>query len=330
MKRKKVFVTGATGFLGSNLVKKLVSEGYETSVLLRKESKHPFLNLSKVRVVYGNLFEPKSYSDSFKDIDVIFHVAGKVSYSKFDKKLVRDLNIKATENILREAYKNKVAKFILTSSTAAVGIPRPKEIADEKYPFFSKYKKIPYLNSKRLAEKIALDYNRKGLKVVAVSPSTIMGAGDINMNVGEIYNKVKNSRILVAPEGGNSIIGVKDCVEGHLKAMKYGKPGEKYILTGMRVTNKELMNKIAEYFDGQRVRFVIPREIAPLLKFFAGILENIFQSKIVNPAIVEIAFSYRYFSSKKAQKELNWEPRQNLDDIIKEAILFYKKHELVQ
>lgn len=325
---KKIFVTGATGMVGSNLVKKLVEQGQNVSILIRKNSTHPYLESLKLDIHYGDILDITSIDRAIKGAEYVYHVAGKISYSKWDKDELYKVNIIGTENVMEAAIKNNVKKIVITSSTGAVGIPEGKNIVDEEYFFANEYNKIPYMATKHEAEKLALSYISKGIDVVAVCPSTIYGSGDIKMNMGELIKNIKREKLPMSPVGGNSLISVSDCVEGHILAMEKGKSGERYILASENLKTIDLINLIADILNVKRVNKTIPNLLLPILKFAAIISENVFRSHTINPAIIMFSAKNRYFNSNKAQKELGWQPKQPIQEAIIEAIQFYEKYNL--
>ena len=320
------FLTGATGLLGANLAKKLSKQDKKLSLLIRKGSSHPFLKSVKHKAIYGDLFDTELLEKCLKDIDYVFHIAGAISYSKWDRELLYKVNVEGTRNILNACLENQVKKLVFVSSTAAIGIPKKGEIANEKYPFFEEYKKIPYMHSKKQAEEIALSFNQKGLEVVAVCPSTIFGAGDIKMNTGELIKNISQEKIPLAPLGGTAVVSVSDCVDGLLKALEEGKAGEKYILSNENLKMIDLMNIIARKLGVKKIKKTMPKHFLPFLKTLSHIAESLFRHKKFTPALINFSAKDRYFSNEKARRELDWQPKVTIEKALEEAIHFYKEN----
>lgn len=331
---KKIFITGATGFLGSNLARRLASEGNEVTILVRKGGDHPFLKNLKIRRAEGDVTDFDSLKNGMKGQELVYHCAGIVSYRRSDIKVMDRVNIKGTENVCRAALENGVRRVLYVSSTAAVGIPSdPAKPAAEDYPFHRKWLKIPYMRSKKTAEEAAFAFAQKGLDVVAANPSTFFGAGDIKASNGELFRQISSGKLASAPPGGNGVIAIADCVNGIIKTAEKGKTGERYILNSQNLTFLEIFNTIARSLRKNGVSKVMPRWIySPALAaaVVMGVIFPIIRVKPpISPELIKISWSFRYFDSSKAVRELGWTPRVPLEQACLEAVEFYKSIKLL-
>jgi dihydroflavonol-4-reductase len=326
---KKIFITGATGFLGSNLARRLAEGGDDITILVRKGSDHPFLKNLPIKRVEGDVTDLESLKAGIKNMDLVFHCAGVVSYRKSDESLMHRVNVIGTDNVCRASMEEGVKKLLYVSSTAAVGIPKdPAKPADESYPFHKKWLKIPYMHSKKIAEENVLSYADKGLDIVSANPSTFYGAGDIKVSTGEIFRKISSGVLKSAPPGGNGVIAVEDCVDGIIKAAERGKTGERYILNAENMAFIEIFNFIAESIKKSGISRTIPGWAYSPALALANVMEKILPYAGIeppfSPELIKISWSYRYFDSSKAKKELGWIPHVPFKLACAEAAEFYK------
>jgi dihydroflavonol-4-reductase len=326
----KVFVTGASGMVGANLVKRLVQNKDEVTILVRKTSSHPFLDDLEVKRVYGDMGDFNSIKRGMKGSDYVYHLAGYISYNKKDRKKLFDINASGTRKVMKAALNLKIKKVVHCSSTAAIGIGDSKgDILDEESEFKPRFKKIGYMYSKKLAEDEVLKAYEEGLNVCLVNPSSIMGAGDEKMNSGALFKNIKDNRLKAATPGGNSIVAVSDVVEGLILAMEKGRSGRRYILNSQNIEYIDLFNIIAKVVDSKRIKRKIPKIAYYPLVFVAWLLEKVDKNAKLTPEVLFFSFRYRYFDSSRAKKELGWTPEQDLKATIREAVDYYEKRGLI-
>ena len=266
------------------------------------------------------------------DCTQVYHVAGAISFFARDSRRMHAVNVVGTENVLRAASRSSIERVVCTSSTAAVGYGNPgDEPLGEDAPFFPRFCRMPYMATKREAEDFALRF--RDVEVVLVNPSTIFGAGDVNMNTGMIFRKLKRGRIAFYPPGGNASVSVRDCVTGHLLAMRQGRPGQRYVLSTSNDTYKTIFHCLARCLGVDPPRFRCPRMAYPFA-YGAACLGELATAWTGRPSVsghfVTIAFGQRYFSAAKARRELGWEPVQDLDAMMAEAVGFYEAHGMLE
>ncbi|NIM89946.1 MAG: NAD-dependent epimerase/dehydratase family protein [Candidatus Aminicenantes bacterium] len=326
----KVFVTGATGMVGANLVRRLVQNKDEVTILVRKTSSHPFLDGLKVKRAYGDLGDFDSVKRGMKGSDYVYHLAGYISYNKKDRKKLFDINTSGTRKVMKAALDLKIKKVVHCSSTAALGIGDSKgDILTEESEFSPRFKKIGYMYSKKLAEDEVLKAHQEGLNVCLVNPTSIMGAGDEKMNSGALFKNIKDNRLKAATPGGNSIVAVSDVVEGLMLAMEKGRSGRRYILNSQNIEYIDLFNIIAKVINSNKIKRKIPKIAYFPLVFVAMLLEKIDKKAKLTPEVLFFSFRFRYFDSSRAKKELGWIPEQDLEVTVREAADYYKKRGMI-
>lgn len=254
----RVLVTGATGFLGSNLAASLVAEGHDVRILRRTSSSLSAIHDLDVEHVIGDIRDPDAVRSAVRGCDAVFHAAALVSYWKLQRAEMYDINIGGTINVVRACLKENVGKLVHTSSVAAVGYRKDGLPADESTPFNWDSYDVGYRISKFRAEQEVLKGVQAGLPAVIVNPSVIIGERDISFNGGQIVRDVFKKRIFYYIDGGISVVYVGDVVRGHLAAARIGRIGERYLLTGENLTHKQIIDTTAEVVGGWKPVFKLP------------------------------------------------------------------------
>lgn len=330
----KIFITGATGFLGSNLTRMLVERGLAVTILARPGSDHPFLSGLRLSRVEGDITDYPSLLRAMKGHSHVFHAAGYLSYHKLKTRMMRRVNVEGTENVCRAALENGIRRIVVVSSTSAVGIPKdPRRPADESYAFDRRWRKVPYMQTKRLAEEAALMFVKKGLDVVVVNPSTFYGPGDVKLHTGELFRNIASGVLKIAPPGGNGVIAIQDCAEGLLAAMEKGKTGERYILNSENLTFLQIFNILARLLETPPIRKRFPRWTYSPFYAVAFLAENISRlfgkASKIECGTIAMSWRFRYFDSSKARRELGWSPRVKFDETCRQALEFYLRQGLL-
>lgn len=261
---KKALVTGACGFIGSNVVRALLEDGVEVRALVRPGENTRNLDGLDVETVSGDLLEPESLGKALSGCDALFHLAALFSISESDRGRFYSVNLQGSRNVLWAASRAELEKVVYTSSIAAVGVKPGMEPADECTPFNQFHMANDYVLTKYLSQEEALTFAREtGLPVVIVNPAFPYGAGDIAPTpTGKIILDVANGLQCMAYEGGLNVVDVKDVARGHLLAAKHGETGERYILGNENVTMQELFQMVADAAGlGIRV-FKVPLPLA--------------------------------------------------------------------
>lgn len=321
-----ILVTGASGMLGQRLVHQLVEDGEEVRVMLRPHGRS-FPSLP-VHVVHGDVHEPADVAAAVSGCSQVFHTAGVVSYSPTDAERAYRTNVIGTRNVLRASMEAGVDRVVHTSSTAAVGLTDEPRCLDEKEPFDPRLRRVAYMWTKHLAEVEVADAIAKGLDVVTVNPSTLVGAGDVNMNAGHVFAQLHRGALRFAPPGGNSFVGVEDAVRGHLLAMRRGAPGRRYILSSGNLTYREWLSRVAAALGRGPIDRVLPRWTETPLALGAAIASWIPQARLT-PAMVFFSYRHRWFTSDRAHRELGWTPAQGFDSAAREAVSWYAQRGLL-
>jgi dihydroflavonol-4-reductase len=324
----RVFVTGATGMVGRALAERLTSRGFAVRALARAGSDTSELEKLSVELVRGDLSDVDALADGMRGCARVFHVAGVVSYRRADAERMYEANVIGTRNVLAAALDAGVERVVHTSSTAAVGLSDGPDVLDETAPFQPRFRDVPYMWMKHLAEVECAEAAAAGLDVVVVNPSTIFGAGDVHLNTGKLFRQIARGSLSFAPPGGNSVVALEDVVDGHLLAMEKGVRGRRYILNGENLTQSALLGRIAAALGRPPIERVLPRWTERPLAAAARVAE--LGGAALTPQVVFFTYRYRWFSAARAEAELGWTPAAGLDSAIRSAIEWYSSRGVLE
>ena len=313
----KVLVTGAAGHLGANLVRRLLDDGLDVRVLLRKGSDNRAVDGLEVERVYGDLRDPSSLVPAVRGCRHVFHVAAKVSTLEATPELEREIyecNVLGTRNILRACLDAEVDRVVVTGSFSAVGydlddMDRPGR---EDMPFWPFEEVLPYGRTKALVEHESLKACVEGLDVVIATSCAILGPNDYKPSrMGQTLLDYAHGRLPAYIPGGFDFVAAKDIVEGHVLAMKRGRTGQKYIISTQFLEVDEIMEIFEEVSGRPRPKLRLP---APVMAGVAEVATVVFDRFMPNvprrftPAAVRILSKRRHADTSKAQRELGYRP----------------------
>ena len=319
----KAFVTGASGFIGGNLVRLLLQQGYAVRSLVRPTSRLDNLQGLDIEVVVGDLNDSYLF-ELIEGCQVLFHVAAHYSLWQKDKELLYKNNVLGTRNVLAAARRAKIERTVYTSSVAAIGVGVSSTVVDETYQ--SPLKKLvgDYKKSKFLAEQEAMRAVTLGQDVVIVNPTAPVGAWDIKPTpTGDIIVRFLRRQMPVYVDTGLNIIDVRDVAWGHLLALERGKSGDRYILGNQNLTLKELLDLLQEVTGLPAPRQTIPIWL-PLT--IAWVDEKILAPLGKQPSIpldgVRMSQKKMYYDASKAIKKLGL-PQSSIRVALENAINWF-------
>ncbi|MEZ4269181.1 MAG: NAD-dependent epimerase/dehydratase family protein [Myxococcota bacterium] len=320
-------VTGASGFIGSHVVKVLLAEGVRVRALI--QAGVPLSNLDGLDVeqIPGDLLDPASLKAALEGVDTVFHFAAIYAMWLPDPALMYQVNVEGTLHLLEAALAAGVGRFVHCSSFATVGLAPGREIADETTPFNHWATADHYVLSKYMSELEALKFNLRGLPVLVVNPSFPFGGGDIAPTpTGILVQRFAYGQSPVVLQGGINAVHVGDVAKGTWLAALRGRPGERYILGNVNMTYKEFGAMVCSVAGQKPPRFEMPVE--PLARM--GRLNEWISDHITHktPLLVDRGLRFAggrhlYCSVDKARNELGYDPRP-IEEAIEEAVTWFK------
>ncbi len=228
-------VTGATGYLGVELVRALRAEGREVRALVRHWDAEQRLAGTGASAVLGDVTRPETLAPALEGVSHVFHLAGVVGHRSSDELRLRQVNVEGTRNLLDAAARAGVSRVVHTSSVGAMG-----PAASPEYPRSEQHFLLDgddgrgdfrYARSKALGERLALEAAEAGMDVVIVNPGFVLGPGDVHRVSSWPIEEYLRGVLRFVVRGGLSYVDVRDVVAGHLLAERRGVAGHRYILT---------------------------------------------------------------------------------------------------
>ncbi len=309
-------VTGATGFLGSHLARALAERGDELRLLVRPGSDLSSLAGVEFEPVEGDVTDRRSVRAAMRGVERVFHVAGKTSMRAADRDRVFEVNVGGTRNVMEEALRAGVVRAVHTSSAAAVGPASPHGTAEESQVFKAGGLGIAYVNAKHEAESAAMSVAAKGLPVVVVNPSFVLGPEDPSGTSNRLVRRLLLRRIPAYLDGGVNVVDVRDVARGQLLADERGQEGERYLLTARNFTLRRLLA------DLSRIAGVpAPAAQVPGQALLASV-EALERAGLPPPASsdeVRSAMQWWTYSNEKAVRELGFAPRPH-EETLEQAV----------
>ncbi|HEY1659585.1 MAG TPA: hopanoid-associated sugar epimerase [Candidatus Sulfotelmatobacter sp.] len=311
-----IFLTGATGFLGSHVAHALAEQGANLRLLVRPTSNLKNLEGLKAETATGDLRDPASLEKAISGCDTVIHVAADYRLWLRDPNEMYRSNVEGTRAILAAARKNGVKNVVYTSSVATIGFTANGRSADEDSPVSLAGMIGHYKRSKFMAEQIALEAGRSGLRVVTVNPTTPIGEQDIKPTpTGRIVVDFLKGKFPAYVETGLNLVDVRECALGHIAALEKGRSGERYILGGENLTLKQVLDKLGKISGLPSPKIKLPYFVA----YIAGAVDQTFTGTLrgreprATIETVRMGKKKMWASSDKAERELGWKivPAEN-------------------
>ena len=323
----KALVTGATGFVGANLVRELLKDGTAVRVLVRPESPRTTIKGLDVEEVLGNLQDRDSLRHALKGCQVLYHVAAHYSLWSRDAAQMYQANVEGTRNILEVALEQGIERVVYTSTVGALGIPKNGLPGNEETPVTLQEMVGDYKRSKFLAEREADRIARLGLPIVIVNPSAPVGPWDVKPTpTGRMIVDYLKGQMFGYIHTGLNLVHVRDVARGHILAARTGRVGEKYILGNQNLTLREIFTKLQQISEIPAPRMRIPYPVALLASCASELYARVRRQ---NPQIpltgVRMARKIMFFDPTKAIRELQF-PQTPVEEALREAVEWYWTH----
>ncbi len=296
----RILITGATGFLGSALARRLVVAGHRVRILRRESSLLAALAGVEYETAIGDLRDAVAVSRAVRGCEIVFHSAALIQYWDHRNALQRAINVEGTRHVVDACLQHGVQRLIHVSSVAAVGYAPNATPIDETAAYNLAPFRLNYADTKHDAELLVRAGIARGLDAVIINPGTIYGPGD--------RRRAAYIRGLASPftsSGGMSIVDVDDVVEGAIRAWQRGKTGERYLLTAENILFRDLGRIFAQHLHRTGPRIIVPSSV---IRVCAALLTPIGRLRpeawSLTPAMARVAHLTFFYSSAKAQREL--------------------------
>lgn len=328
----KIFLTGATGFIGSRLAETLAEQGEQVHALVRNPQKAKRLEEKGVRLFVGDLEDTDQMARAMEGCNRAYHLAAFAQAWAPDMQKFDRINYEGGLRIMEKALQAGIEKLVLTSTGGVIGASRGAPV-DESQSGHHRHM-TAYERSKARLEEAVPGFLERGLPVVIVNPARVFGPGALGDSNGEVkvMQAYLKGRFRFLPGDGRSKASycfVEDVVQGHIGAMQHGRPGERYILGGENASYREFFDTIGKLAGKKRRMYSMP---IPLIMLFARLqvwmAHNFGRYPLITPELVRKYAQDWSFSSEKARQELGYEPR-SLEESIRLTLEWLEQENLL-
>mgnify|MGYP006283701583 CR=1 FL=1 len=306
----KYMITGATGFIGGALARKLLERGHELNALVRTPGKAEWLSEGGVNIFKGDITDKETLYEPMKGVDGVFHVAAWYKVGARDKSKAESINVGGTENVLEVMKELSISKGVYTS-TLAVFSDTEGRVVSEDYRYdgehISEYDRTKW----KAHYEVALPMMDDGLPLVIVQPGVVYGPGDENLSGKMIDRYLKRELPMLPKVTAWCWAHVDDIAQGHILAMEKGRTGESYIISGEKHSIEEAMETAGEIMG---IKPPGIRASPWMLKLSSRLMvpvNSIFDlPSFYRPETLRVSAGVTYLgSNEKARKELGYSPR---------------------
>ncbi len=327
----KVLVTGANGFLGSWLVRRLIADGHEVFSLVRKTSDLSELEGIPTNYLYGDVTDLQSLMAAFPGMDAVFHLAGLIAYKKSEREKMEKVNVQGTRNVVEACQAAHTPRLVYISSVVAVGAGfTADQILNEESAYNISHLNLGYFETKHEAEKIVkAACDRKEIDAVILNPSTIYGPGDARKGSRKTQLKVAQGKFKFYTSGGVNVVAVEDAVSGIVSAWKKGRTGERYILAGENLSIKRLFEIIAREAGQAPPKTLLPSFALHLIGMIGDLMGSLGMKSPISRENAWTSTMFHWFDSSKAQRELDFKPRP-AEMAISQSVKWIKENGLLE
>jgi dihydroflavonol-4-reductase len=323
----KCLVTGATGFLGSNIVHELVKAGWDVRASGMHGSETQYIKDLPIELVMADITNAEEVDKLVQGCDIVFNVAADTSFWRHLFERQRRINVDGAINVAEACIRHGVKRLVHTSTLDLLGHdPSKRAITEATGSFNFDNMGYNYGETKLEAEKRLQAYNDKGLEVVFIYPGFMCGPYDYTLQLGRVFFDLKAGKIPGSPPGGSSFCHVTEVAKGHIAAATKGRPGEAYLCTGHNLSYQEWFGLMAKAVDAKQPKHTLPRWAFVLYgQVCEWISELTRKAPDMNPGQARYLSSYQYMDCSKAQLELGYKVTSK-DKMIRDALDWYRSN----
>ena len=327
----KVFLTGATGFVGGHVARELLSRGASVRALTRATSNPAnldSLNSPSLERVTGELAQPENLRSAIAGCDAVMHVAADYRLWVRDPDAMYRANVAGTRELLRIAREVGVPRFVYTSSVATMAFKTDGTVVDEDTPVTLDDMVGHYKRSKFLAEQEAISAARAGQDVIILNPTTPVGAEDRKPTpTGQIVVDFLKRKFPAYMDTGLNLVAVAEVARIHAEALERGTPGERYILGGENLTLKQILDRMAAITGLPSPTIRVPNAVAMTFAFFDQTITGSILGREPRATVEAVRMGKKkmFASSDKAVNELGLRVLP-VDGALRDAIAWFRAH----
>ncbi|MBL8186093.1 MAG: NAD-dependent epimerase/dehydratase family protein [Blastocatellia bacterium] len=324
---KKILITGGTGFLGAEIVRRLTDAGARNLRVMA--SRVPdWMKESGVEPMLGSVTSRENVAAAVANVSVVLHLAGKVSRNNDDAAVMNKIHVEGTRLLCEAAKVAGVQTIVLASSSGTIAVSEDPEEIDETYPQpVDVISRWAYYSSKYYQERTALEnFDGDGRKLVILNPTLLLGPGDERLSSTKVVLDFLGRKIPYCPSGGLSVVDNRDVAKAFINSIEKGRHKEKYLLGAGNMTFADFFGRLSRLSGISPPMLRVPKKIAVA---GAGIIDSVFRNwnktSPIEPGEVEQAEYFWYLNSAKAEEELGFVPRDT-QETVQDTITYLRKN----
>ncbi len=324
----KVLVLGATGQLGSNLVRTLLAKGHQVRALVRPTSKTLTLDGLDIERVTGDLNDLDSLVLACEHAQVVYQTASYYPLATIPAEEAKAQALKETNNLLNAVRQTGVERLVFTSTLTTIGFPTaPGQLANEDCPFSTPFPNNPYLTAKMAMETRVLEATKEGIPAVVVNPTAFFGPYDSKPTSGTQILMIAKRLMPGYIQGPVNVIDVRDVAGALIKAAERGRVGERYIIGNWNTTQQDLNKLIAKVAGVMAPVIPVPFLVAQQgSKFGEWATKTILRKPPFVPAFfVEMLKHMQQYDCSKGLRELGYS-QSSVETAIRDALAWFKQN----
>ena len=323
---KRAFITGGSGHVGANLIRRLINQGWQVRCLVHNDTRA--LEGLDVDCVSGDLLDEDFLSQQMQDCYAVFHAAANVAIENIDIPLMEKTNIDGTRSMCNAALRSDIHRFVHFSSIHAFEQKPLQATLDEYRPLVDQAGSAPYDSTKASAELVVKKAYGRGLKTIIINPTGIIGPYDFKPSrMGQVISDIMNRKMLFTINNGFNWVDVRDVCNIAIESVDSGKPGSNYIVPGSWVSFEDLANVISKIINKNTRWLTLPFWTAYCFLPMAYCIAKLTGSRpsFSRGSLHALAVQAKKISSRKVEKEFNFKARP-LEETIRDTINWIKEH----
>lgn len=325
----KTLVTGANGFLASNIIRELLKRGYPVRAMVRKGSNMKSLEGITCEFFYGNIVNPEHVIKAAEGCTFVIHVAANTSQVPGYDDYV-PVNITGTANVIEAVIRNKCQRLVYVSSANTFGQGTKSNPGHEGLPMSPVFKKSGYALSKAKAQEMVLAaVNEKKIDAVVINPSFMLGPYDAKPSSGKIIQMYFGKKVAVVPAGGKNFVDVRDVAAGACNALEQGINGQCYLLVNQNLSYPEFVRKLNENNAAKTRIIQLPRLILYAAGYFGSLLNLLHVPLQLNLTNAQILCTDNYYTASKAILELGFH-QTPIEKSIQDAVDWFRQNQMLK
>jgi len=315
-----VFISGADGFVGSNLIRELLGRNHQVVAFVKEGDDPKTIKNLPITIKYGNLLDADSIANAMAGCDVVIHTAASTAIWPYRSDIQHKINVGGTKNMVSAAKKHAIKRFIHIGTANTFGFGSKADPGVETKPYASGKYGMDYMDTKLEAQNYLLnEVKENGFPALVLNPTFMLGPYPARIGSAKMVLSVYKGKVGGYTKGGRNYIAVKDVCVAIANAMTQGRIGECYILGHQNMNYKEIFTLIAETVGVKSPKIAVPNFIVKSVGYVSTVAANLFNFEpMVSYAMAQMSVDEHYFSAAKAVKELDL-PQSPMDVAIKES-----------